>query len=179
MFGLQYQILFLPSLLLRSHMSSLGHACAHWTFSSDDVETHWKYSCHLTHRWQKKIGCELKVQAHENISTSGDFLTETLKDLEAVGAIHFQNYRVASLESAPKRQTLLWARAGCRSNLSRKSTVCTRQVFARRQIQSWALSVFLKFFNSKKRFFAFFFKVSDLFLHKSYSKSPLPVKLTL
>ena len=44
--------------------------------------------------------------------------------------------------------------------------------------QSWALSVFFKFFDSKKRFFAFFFKVNNLFLHQSYLKSPLSVKLT-
>ena len=37
----------------------------------------------------------------------------------------------------------------------------------------WALSVVFYFFNNKK----WFFQVNDLFLHQSYLKSPLPVKL--
>ena len=44
--------------------------------------------------------------------------------------------------------------------------------------QSWALSVFLNFFNNKRWFFCIFCKVNNLFLHQSYLKSPLPVKLT-
>ena len=44
--------------------------------------------------------------------------------------------------------------------------------------QSWALPVFFHFFNNKKWFFCTFYQVNDLFLHQSYLKSPLPVKLT-
>ena len=46
--------------------------------------------------------------------------------------------------------------------------------------QSWALSVFFHFSNNKKWFFLTFFvyKVNNLFLHQSFIKSPLPVKLT-
>ena len=44
--------------------------------------------------------------------------------------------------------------------------------------QSWALSVFLNFLLIKNDFFAFFYEVNNLFLHLSYLKSPLPVKLT-
>ena len=43
---------------------------------------------------------------------------------------------------------------------------------------SWALSVFFNFFNNKKLFFFIFYKVNNLFLHQSYLKSPLPIKLT-
>ena len=43
--------------------------------------------------------------------------------------------------------------------------------------QSWAHSVFLNFFNNKKWFFCIFYHVNNLFLHQSYLKSPLPVKL--
>ena len=42
--------------------------------------------------------------------------------------------------------------------------------------QSWALSVFVNFFNNKIWFWHFF-QVNNLFLHHSYLKSPLPVKL--
>ena len=45
-------------------------------------------------------------------------------------------------------------------------------------MQSWALSVFFNFFNNKKWFFFIFYTVDNLFLHRSYLKSPLPVKLT-
>ena len=45
--------------------------------------------------------------------------------------------------------------------------------------QSWALSVFFNFFNHKKWIFGIFYKVSNLFLHQSYLKSSLPVKLTI
>ena len=45
-------------------------------------------------------------------------------------------------------------------------------------LQSWALSVFFYFFNNKKWFFKIFYKVNNLYLHQSYLKSPLPVKLT-
>ena len=45
--------------------------------------------------------------------------------------------------------------------------------------QSWALGVFFKFFNDKNDFLAFFYQVNNLFLHQSYLKSPLTVKLTL
>ena len=44
--------------------------------------------------------------------------------------------------------------------------------------QSWALLVFLNFFNNKKWFFCIFYEVNDQFLNRSYLKSPLPVKLT-
>ena len=44
--------------------------------------------------------------------------------------------------------------------------------------RSWALEVFFNFFNNKKWFFGIFYKVDNLFLHQSYLKSPLPVKLT-
>ena len=37
---------------------------------------------------------------------------------------------------------------------------------------------FLNFFNNKKLFCLHFFQVNNLFLHQSYLKSPLPVKLT-
>ena len=37
---------------------------------------------------------------------------------------------------------------------------------------------FLSFFNNKNDFFALFFQVNNQFLHQSYLKSPLPVKLT-
>ena len=43
------------------------------------------------------------------------------------------------------------------------------------ETQSLALSVFLNFFNNKKCFLHF---NNNLFLHQSYLKSPLPVKLT-
>ena len=46
--------------------------------------------------------------------------------------------------------------------------------------QSWALEVvFLNFFTNKKMFFCIFYQINNLFLHQSYLKSPLPVKLTL
>ena len=41
-----------------------------------------------------------------------------------------------------------------------------------------ALSVFFNFFNSKKWFYCIFYQMNNLFLHQSYLKSPLPVKLT-
>ena len=44
--------------------------------------------------------------------------------------------------------------------------------------QSWALSEFFHFFNNKKWFFCILYKVDNLFLHQSYLKMPLPVKLT-
>ena len=44
--------------------------------------------------------------------------------------------------------------------------------------QSWALPVFFNFFNNKKWFYCTFYKVNNRFLHQSYLKSPLPVKLT-
>ena len=44
--------------------------------------------------------------------------------------------------------------------------------------QSWALSVFFYFFHNKGWFFGIFYKDDNLFLHQSYLKSPLPVKLT-
>ena len=44
--------------------------------------------------------------------------------------------------------------------------------------QSWALSVFLNIFNNKKWFYCIFHQINNLFLHQSYLKSPLPVKLT-
>ena len=44
--------------------------------------------------------------------------------------------------------------------------------------QSWALSVFFNFFNYKKWFSCIFFQMNNLFLHQSYLKSPLTVKLT-
>ena len=37
---------------------------------------------------------------------------------------------------------------------------------------------FFHFFNNKKWFFCTFYKVNNLFLHQSYLKSPLPIKLT-
>ena len=40
--------------------------------------------------------------------------------------------------------------------------------------QSWALSVFVHFFNNKS-FFCIFYQVNNLFMHQSYLKSPLPV----
>ena len=44
---------------------------------------------------------------------------------------------------------------------------------------SWALalSLFFYFFTHKKWYFCIFYKVNNLFLHQSYLKSPLPVKL--
>ena len=47
-----------------------------------------------------------------------------------------------------------------------------------RVTQSWALEVFFNFFNNKKLFFCIFYQVNNLFLHQSYLKIPLPVKLT-
>ena len=44
--------------------------------------------------------------------------------------------------------------------------------------QSWALSVFFNIFHNKKIVYCNFYKVNNLFLHMSYLKSPLPVKLT-
>ena len=44
--------------------------------------------------------------------------------------------------------------------------------------QSWALPVFFSVFNNKKWLFCTFYQVNNLFLHQSYLKSPLPVKLT-
>ena len=44
------------------------------------------------------------------------------------------------------------------------------------QGQSWALSV--TFSMVKSDFFCIFYKVGNPFLHQSYLKSPLPVKLT-
>ena len=46
-----------------------------------------------------------------------------------------------------------------------------------RPLQSWALSVFFNFFNSKKWFHCIFYQINNLFLQQSYLKSPLPVKL--
>ena len=46
------------------------------------------------------------------------------------------------------------------------------------EVQRWALSVFLNFFNNKKWFFCIFYQINNLFLHQSYLKSPHPVKLT-
>ena len=46
------------------------------------------------------------------------------------------------------------------------------------QRQSWALSVFFNFFNNNEWCFCIFYLVNNLFLHQSYLKSPLPVKLT-
>ena len=43
---------------------------------------------------------------------------------------------------------------------------------------SWALSVFFNFFTNKKLFLCFFYQVYNLFLHQSYLKTPLRVKLT-
>ena len=44
--------------------------------------------------------------------------------------------------------------------------------------QSWALAVFFNLINNKKLFFCIFYQVNNLFLHQSYLKSPLPVKVT-
>ena len=44
--------------------------------------------------------------------------------------------------------------------------------------QSWALLVFWVFSIIKNDFFCIFYQVNSLFLHQSYLKSPLPVKLT-
>ena len=44
--------------------------------------------------------------------------------------------------------------------------------------QSWALPVFFHFFTNKKGLFCIFYQVNNQFLHQSYLKSPLPVKLT-
>ena len=41
-----------------------------------------------------------------------------------------------------------------------------------------SISVFFIFFNNNKLFFGIFCQVNNLFLHQSYLKSPLPVKLT-
>ena len=43
--------------------------------------------------------------------------------------------------------------------------------------QSWALPVFFNLFTNKKCF-CIFYQANNLFLHQSYLKSPLPVKLT-
>ena len=43
--------------------------------------------------------------------------------------------------------------------------------------QSWALSLFCNFSYTRKIFFIFY-QVNNLFLHQSYFKDPLPVKLT-
>ena len=48
---------------------------------------------------------------------------------------------------------------------------------ASQYVRQWR-SVFFNFSNNKKLFFLFFYKVNNLFLHQSYLKSPLPVKLT-
>ena len=48
----------------------------------------------------------------------------------------------------------------------------------RSSTQSWAFSVFFHVFNKKKLFLCIFYQVNNLFLHQSYLKSPLPVKLT-
>ena len=44
--------------------------------------------------------------------------------------------------------------------------------------QSWELSVFFNFFNNTIWYFCICYQVNNLFLHQSYLKSPLPVKLT-
>ena len=44
--------------------------------------------------------------------------------------------------------------------------------------QSWALQVFISFFKDKNVFYCIFYKVNNLFLHQSYLKSVLQVKLT-
>ena len=54
------------------------------------------------------------------------------------------------------------------------------------QDQRWAIAIlgraghfqYFSFFNLKKLFFCIFYQVSNLFLHQSNLKSPLPVKLT-
>ena len=45
--------------------------------------------------------------------------------------------------------------------------------------QSWALPVFFHFFNNKKWFFCTFYQANNLFLHQSYLKSPLILKINL
>ena len=46
-------------------------------------------------------------------------------------------------------------------------------------LQSWALLVFLNFFNNKNDCFACFIKsITYFYTSQSYLKSPLPVKLT-
>ena len=62
--------------------------------------------------------------------------------------------------------------------------LCARCQSLRRQCQIWLNSelgtwgIFGIFSTIKNYFFAFFYVVNDLFLHQSYLKSPLPVKLT-
>ena len=48
----------------------------------------------------------------------------------------------------------------------------------RAAVQSWALPVFFSVFNDKKWLFCTIYQVNNLFLHQSYLKSPLSVKLT-
>ena len=47
------------------------------------------------------------------------------------------------------------------------------------KFKSWALSVFFNFSNNKKWCVCIFYQLNNLFLHQSYLKCPLPVKLTL
>ena len=60
----------------------------------------------------------------------------------------------------------------------RKGKMAFRKMKLTFNLQSWALSVFLKFFNNKKWYFGIFYQANNLFLHQSYLQSPLPVKLT-
>ena len=58
-----------------------------------------------------------------------------------------------------------------------KSSFIHRILSGQHQSQSWALSVFLKYFINKKWSCCIFYQV-NLFLHQSYLKIPNPVKLT-
>ena len=45
--------------------------------------------------------------------------------------------------------------------------------------QSWALEVFLNFFNKKNRLYVIFDQVKNLFMRQSYSKKPTPSQINL
>ena len=46
-------------------------------------------------------------------------------------------------------------------------------------LQSWALSVFLNFFNHKTIIFCMFYEDNNLNLHKSYLQKPTPSQINL
>ena len=67
----------------------------------------------------------------------------------------------------------VWRRPTYRGRLYRRNWVLLPN-----WLQSWALSVyFWIFLIIKNDFLHFFYQVNSLFLHQSYLKSPLPVKL--
>ena len=56
------------------------------------------------------------------------------------------------------------------------NTCCNKGMVSTAELGTFG--IFYIFFNNKNDFWAFLYQVKNLFLHQSYLKSPLPVKLT-